>query len=484
MKKSVSKTIQKITLFVVSIIVKMSSTILIGFTIPRLLGVVQFGYFRIYALYAVYGSLLHVGLIDGFFLSHRESNADIVKKQAFQQVAKTLLWLEGLLGSLGILTALIFLKGEMRLILTLVFLNLLVQNFITLYQTWAQINKQSSRVSQGSLFLSFLNILIVAAVFLCPITSYFWFTLLVVIANVWVAFWFFWIYRRILVASPSEASESQSRQKSFSRVGLLYLFAYSLPMIVVAVNDHFVLYLFDIHDFSIYSFSINMTIFATVACASLCKISDLYLLNVSRDKWGDMYSLMNGVVIFLVLLGISAYFLLQWTTPTFLPDYIAAIPIFRIVLGALLFSCPIGVVTHAFFKLHGKNRLFLYFGLCFLVLSIGINLGVFFLFGTLEAMALSLLCILGIWYVGTQIVLIQELRIPWIKSDLFLLIGGMIYLGFSAMEDYRLGAVLYLAAIVVLFFVFYGNERRKGMTLYRMLMNPHAEMPASPEVGS
>lgn len=475
--KPKAQTFQKVSLFIISISVKMSSTILLGFTIPRLLGVVQFGYFRFFALLSVYTTLLHLGLIDGFRLSLRKEGNVSDNPPTLPTVLKALLWLEGLLASVGMLLSLIFLKAELQQIAAMVFLNLLVQNFITLYQTLAQTSGLSKKVSQGSLLLSFLNIVIVGLVFLFDIRDFFWFTLLVVIANYWVFLWYFWIFRRLLFEKSHHNLSIISTFKSLSKRGFWPLIASSLLTLVVAFNNHLVWFLVPIHDFSIYAFSINMTIFATFACANLTNITDGFFAKLTPKAKIESYDLLNGVVLFLVLLGISAYFLLQWTTPTFLPDYVASIPIFRIVLGLLLFSCPLGVVTHAFYKFSGRNTRYIRIGAILVLISIGIDLLAYHFFQSLEAMAFSLFGILALWYVITQIDLIRILKIPWLKSDLFLLVGGGLYLLISEMDDYVLGALIYLPAILLVFACFYGRDWKKGKALMRVYMEQPTPIP-------
>ncbi|MDD3113494.1 MAG: hypothetical protein PHT56_03805 [Candidatus Izemoplasmatales bacterium] len=484
MNPSTTKSFKKITLFLVSIVVKMSSTIMMGFSVPRLLGVVQFGYFRLFSLFTVYTSLLHFGLIDGFLLSNRSTTPSSNPTPKLKTVALGLLWLEGCFASIGILASILFLKAELQSIVAMVFLNLLVQNFISLYQTVAQTRGMSQKVSQGSLFLSFINILIVGAVFLFKIRDFLYVTILVVIANYWVFFWYFWCFRRLLFESPSTKTTPFIAIKTLTQKGFWYLVAYIVPTMIVVFNNHLVWFLFPVEDFSIYAFSVNMTIFATIACANLAKITDDFYPKLTKAEQIASYDLLNGAVIFLVLIGISAYFLLQWTTPTFLPDYIASIPLFRIVLGLLLFSCPLGVVTHAYFKLAGKNARFIQIGSGMLVLSLGLNFLVFQLDGSLMAFATSLFASFLIFYVITQVYLIVRLKIPWLRSDGFLLLGGGIYLYISEMENYALGAFLYLFSILLLFGLFYGRDWKKGIRLYRLFMDISPSDKSKKEVAS
>ncbi|MDD4355391.1 MAG: hypothetical protein PHP61_05775, partial [Candidatus Izemoplasmatales bacterium] len=130
------------------------------------------------------------------------------------------------------------------------------------------------------------------------------------------------------------------------------------------------------------------------------------------------------------------------------------------------------------------NARFIQIGSGMLVLSLGLNFLVFQLDGSLMAFATSLFASFLIFYVITQVYLIVRLKIPWLRSDGFLLLGGGIYLYISEMENYALGAFLYLFSILLLFGLFYGRDWKKGIRLYRLFMDISPSDKSKKEVAS
>ena len=53
---------------IVSNFALLSSSILVGLILPKILGVEQYGYYKLFMLYNVYGALLHFGFVDGILL--------------------------------------------------------------------------------------------------------------------------------------------------------------------------------------------------------------------------------------------------------------------------------------------------------------------------------------------------------------------------------------------------------------------------------
>ncbi|CAM3223398.1 hypothetical protein [Lentilactobacillus buchneri] len=50
------------------------SSIVVGLIIPKILGVTNYGYYKIFTLYAGYTSLLHFGFLDGILLKHGDKD--------------------------------------------------------------------------------------------------------------------------------------------------------------------------------------------------------------------------------------------------------------------------------------------------------------------------------------------------------------------------------------------------------------------------
>ena len=55
-------------------IVVLIGGIVTGFLVPLVLGVNEYGYFKIYTLYLTYTSLLHFGFVDGLLLINAGKN--------------------------------------------------------------------------------------------------------------------------------------------------------------------------------------------------------------------------------------------------------------------------------------------------------------------------------------------------------------------------------------------------------------------------
>lgn len=60
------------------------SSIVVGLIIPKILGVTNYGYYKIFTLYAGYTSLLHFGFLDGILLKHGDEDFNELNKKLFR----------------------------------------------------------------------------------------------------------------------------------------------------------------------------------------------------------------------------------------------------------------------------------------------------------------------------------------------------------------------------------------------------------------
>ena len=73
-------------IFTVSIgnVAYLISSILLGFVLPMLLSVDDYGYYKLYTLYFSYSGLLHFGFIDGILLVFAGKDYEELDRQAFR----------------------------------------------------------------------------------------------------------------------------------------------------------------------------------------------------------------------------------------------------------------------------------------------------------------------------------------------------------------------------------------------------------------
>ena len=97
----------------------LSSQVLIGLALPKILSVNNFGLYRKFMLYATYISLLHFGFIDGILIKYGGKDIESINKLEFRTILRFFLFIEFTIGLTIILTSLLFLNGSYKVIFIL-----------------------------------------------------------------------------------------------------------------------------------------------------------------------------------------------------------------------------------------------------------------------------------------------------------------------------------------------------------------------------
>ena len=64
------------------------SSIITGFVVPKILGVVGYGYYKIFTLYLSYSALMHLGYVDGVLLTFAGKEYNELSQEKFRMYTK------------------------------------------------------------------------------------------------------------------------------------------------------------------------------------------------------------------------------------------------------------------------------------------------------------------------------------------------------------------------------------------------------------
>ncbi|NLE06279.1 MAG: polysaccharide biosynthesis protein, partial [Crenarchaeota archaeon] len=190
-------TIKKIGFVAFSNVIKLISSILISFVIPNMLGLTNYGYYKVFILYLTYVGLFHFGFIDGIYLKYGGNDYESLDKKSFRTYFKFLLLIELSVSLIGLLFTVFCIEGQRQLIFIFLFLNLIAVNLTSYYQFISQITSRFKEYSTRIILLSFTNILIVAFLYFMKISDYRIYLALIVSTNYILLLWYLYTYRDI-----------------------------------------------------------------------------------------------------------------------------------------------------------------------------------------------------------------------------------------------------------------------------------------------
>lgn len=451
-------TLKKIGYVTFSNVIKLVSSILIGFIIPNILGVTNYGYYKVFTLYLTYIGLFHFGFIDGIYLKFGGVDYKDLNRQKFRSYFRFLLLFELVISLVGIVLVQVLMNSDRAFIFTLLLINLIAINLTTYFQFISQITSRFKEYSSRLIILSFTNIIIVAIMYYFGLSSYRFYSGLIVFVNFLLLFWYIYTYRQIVFGNSESFKDSKTDVINYFKIGIPLLVANLASTFVMTVDKQIVELLFPVEEFGMYSFAYSMLAMVTVVVSAVGIVLYPTLKKVSIESIPNYYTKLMRIIIVVVLFGLWGYFPLLWIVPQFLPNYVGSLIIFRIALPGLLFTSTITAIKHNIFKITNKNGHFFWISFIAILINIALNLGAYYLYGTKEAIAITSIIGLALWYVSTEMYIVRNHQVKWTVNGLLILMGMFLFYMLSEIENYILAALIYATIMVILTGIMYKKE--------------------------
>ena len=160
------RTIKNILKVAVSNLINLLAGVLVGFLLPKIIGVTDYGYYKTFTLYATYVGLFHFGIEDGIYLIYAGKNYDELDRKKFRFYGAFLMVLEGIISVIVAGVALAGLRGDMRFIFIGVALYLFSLNIGNYYQFISQITSRFTELTVINIVKSTLTALSIVVMWL------------------------------------------------------------------------------------------------------------------------------------------------------------------------------------------------------------------------------------------------------------------------------------------------------------------------------
>ena len=216
-----------------------------------------------------------------------------------------------------------------------------------------------------------------------------------------------------------------------------------------------------------YSFAYSMLAMVTVVVSAVGIVLYPTLKKVSIESIPNYYNKLMRIIIIVVLFGLWGYFPLLWIVPQFLPNYVGSLIIFRIALPGLLFTSTITAIKHNIFKITNKNGHFFWISFIAILINIALNLGAYYLYGTKEAIAITSILGLALWYVSTEMYIVRNHKVKWFCNSTIIMIGTLLFYILSGIQNYIISGLLYVSLIALLSGLLYKKEINVVLTKFK-----------------
>lgn len=428
---------------------------ILSFLLPRYLAVEDFGYYRLFVLYASLAGIAHLGMLEGILVRWAEKPEDRVAGEIRNSFRFLLIQHIALLVPLCV--ALVWVRGGKWLWLGVALaIYILICNSSMLGQIALQARRQFGPLSVFTVVTSatFFGLVVGWEILgrldaRVAIISF-------VIANLiaGIGIW------RVAIAPGAAPAQSFGSVLKLgvdnTEIGWRILVANFFVTFTPSLDRFFVSGAFSIRDFAVYAFAGNALAIVYTVAMSAARVLYPYLSGgTSADSRRRAYAYGRSLILGLWAISLVLYFPTAYLVRLVLPKYVDSLPIVRLLMISSGFVAMVHILHANYFRVGLALNRFLAGSLIGLS-AVSLLLALVKPEASLLWVAAAMIGGILLWWVANEVLLARELgtsQLDWAGTLLLWLVISAGFLAASSVKVLWLGAVVYSGACSVIFAV-------------------------------
>lgn len=381
------------------------SKVIVWLIVPKMLGVTEYGYYKIFTLYLGYAMLLHFGFPDGILLLYGGKEYGELDKSEFRLYSHFQIVFLGAISVIVIIAGIFVAQGIYRFIFCMLGVDAFFMNWSTYFKFLSQATMRFNDVSKCNFIAALLQVLFVGGMFFLSrlqiIRADGWTYILgIVLIDLIILIWYTSQYKDIIWGKAAHICWKSIR-KVF-QAGIILTMAAQVAHLVFILDRQMVSLLFDIDTYSFYSFAYSAVNMVTVTISAIATVIFPRLKKVNTERAMEQYSILLSGITSIVFLLLAGYYPLAYFIQWFLPEYTDALQYIEIILPGLAISSCINIVIFTYYKVINQLTRYMFIALCVLMIGLILNCSGYFLLGTPVAFAIASIITMLIWYLLAQ----------------------------------------------------------------------------------
>ena len=456
----------------VSNILKLLSGVLVGFLLPKIIGVEDYGLYKTFTLYGSYVGLFALGITDGIYLKFGGIDYENLNKEQFRLYTKLYFLLETIIAILLLIISLFFFEDEYRFIFSSLSVFMLGQNITGYYQIISQITSRFNEFSLRTIIQSVLTVISILLLYGVHAyvkldISYRSYTIISVLILLFLTLWYIYTYRDISFGKTAELKSNWKTYIVFVKSGVPLLVANLCSLFILTIDRQFVNILFDTETYAIYAFAYNMLSLITTALSAISTVLYPVMKKMDKETLIKNYDSLISIILIIVFCALIIYFPLVWFVNWFLPKYTDSLLIFRIILPAVAVSSSISIVMHNYYKTLDIEKNFFIKSVVILVLSIIANYLAYLLFRTTISISIASIIVMVIWYILVEKAIPSKFSKARLKNYFFIFLMLTGFYVITIISNWVLSLLIYLVFYSLFTIFLYRTDLKKAVLLLK-----------------
>ena len=432
-----------------------------GFVLPKILSIETYSSIKLFQLYITYIGVVSLGFADGMYLRIGGKNLENINKEEVQQEFKTFKIFQLLVTILAIVVSII-LKNEMLLFCSLVILPINIGNYLRqVYQAIGLFKKYSNFMNINTLLIFFINLILLFIVktdnpqiyIICYIIAY-------------IIYWI--IIERETTKIFGKRKVKADKKFLFEDIknGFLLLIGNFCNVIFTGIDRIFVQNLLGSIKFAFYSFAVSVENLMNVFIAPISTVMYNYLCNNKSKE--QIINLKNMILLFASVV-VVAIFPAKFIVEIWLQKYLDSLDVLFLLFAAQCITILVRCFHVNLYKAEKKQNRYFIIMMAVVVLSIILNILLFVLIGTMEAIALATLITSIVWFIIGEIDF-KEYRMK-AKNYIYIFLSIFTFLICGKMGNTILACLIYMAIIFIFMNILMRNTLKNALCEVKNFIN-------------
>lgn len=384
--------------------------------IPRLLGIYEYGYYKMFTLYLTYMLFFHLGFPDGILLLHGGQHFEELDREKFRFYSVFFLVMQCIVGGIFVFAACILCDNVYRYILIMLAFDMVFVNLSTYFKFISQATMRFKELTIRNVFQSILQVLSVILIYILASEGVFeasgkLYIFSIVFIDGILFIWYLFTYRDIVFGKRERLQIGMVSVKKYFKTGILLTAAYQASHLIIVQDSQMVSVLYDMKSYSLYAFAYSIVNMASTALNAIATVLFPNLKRMGSEKASGQFPKLIAMVTVLAFFLLAGVYPLSWLVEFILPDYAGSLLYLEIIMPGLAISCCINLIFFTYYKMMGWLEKYLKIAILILIIGLALNVVSHAIYSEPEAYSIASVITLLIWYLVAEQPLKREFHL-------------------------------------------------------------------------
>lgn len=393
---------------------------LVVLIIPKLIGIVEYGYWQLYLFYVSYVGFLHFGWNDGVYLRYGGEEYNRLDKKLFFSQFYSLLFFQVTIAFLMILLSRHFITGTDRLfVFQMVSVCLVLTNVRYMLLFILQATNRIKEYAQITILERLLYLTIIIILLLFGNRDF-----RLMIAADLIGKFISLIYatakcKEIVFNRLNTFHLTISETIKNINVGIKLMFANIASMLIIGIVRFGIERAWDVATFGKVSLTLSISNMMMIFINAVGVIMFPILRRTNQDKLANIYSTMRDFLMVILLGFLIIYYPLKTVMAAWLPQYAESLLYMSLVFPMFIYEGKMALLINTYLKTLRREKVMLKINLVSMILSLFMTYTTTQVFINLDMAILNIVILLAIRSAFAESYLAKELNIE-VKKDIVL----------------------------------------------------------------